>query len=225
MADKFRTMSWALPTFGNRVEQPNAGESAGLPPGETAAREGDDRSAPGGMAITGSNITTNVSQPGEEDTASPGGGSLAASSVAASVAAAARPKPRPGEGGAAGHSQARFMELSAADRRGPGSDEGPPRMITLDELSRHSTAADAWVAVRGDVFDISHYLDFHPGGVEVMLPVLGTDATKAFDESHRWVSAAAILQHVRVGTVQPPPPGSSPAGHRRGGSSQLLCPP
>ena len=59
------------------------------------------------------------------------------------------------------------------------------RIVTKEELSRHNTESDAWMAIRGKVYNISKYLDYHPGGVPILMPEAGTDATLLFDKHHR----------------------------------------
>lgn len=39
-----------------------------------------------------------------------------------------------------------------------------PRGISLDELAKHVERNDAWLAIRGKVYNITPYLDFHPAG-------------------------------------------------------------
>ena len=44
------------------------------------------------------------------------------------------------------------------------------------ELRQHATPDDAWVAIDGEVYDLTGFLAQHPGG-PVMTSILGTDAT------------------------------------------------
>ncbi len=37
------------------------------------------------------------------------------------------------------------------------------RIITLAELSAHSTEKDCWIAIHGKVYDVTNFLDSHPG--------------------------------------------------------------
>ena len=46
------------------------------------------------------------------------------------------------------------------------------RKISDAELRAHSTPSDAWVAIAGDVYDVTRFLALHPGGETVLLPVL-----------------------------------------------------
>lgn len=59
----------------------------------------------------------------------------------------------------------------------------PPRQLcrlSREEVAKHSTADDAWMILHGAVFDVTSFLRYHPGGVDIMLPYLGKDGTAAF---------------------------------------------
>ena len=45
----------------------------------------------------------------------------------------------------------------------------PRRTITLTELSKHNSRNDAWLAISGKVFDVTPYVEYHPGGIEMIL--------------------------------------------------------
>ena len=57
------------------------------------------------------------------------------------------------------------------------------REIDPLELRQHATPDDAWVAIDGEVYDLTGFLAQHPGG-PVMTTILGTDATARVAGSH-----------------------------------------
>lgn len=66
----------------------------------------------------------------------------------------------------------------------------PPRAtitarIPLSEVTRHSLAEDCWLAINGRVYDLTEFLDRHPGGRSVILQWAGKDASKMFNEIHQ----------------------------------------
>lgn len=52
--------------------------------------------------------------------------------------------------------------------------------ITMEQLEMHDNQNDAWICINGTVYDMTNYIDFHPGGVDEILRGAGTDATELF---------------------------------------------
>jgi cytochrome b involved in lipid metabolism len=51
------------------------------------------------------------------------------------------------------------------------------RIIGLAELSQHATTASCWIAVAGNVYDVTLFLHDHPGGDEIVVANADKDAT------------------------------------------------
>ncbi len=45
----------------------------------------------------------------------------------------------------------------------------------------------------GNVYNITQYLDYHPGGVDEIMKGAGIDATALFQEIHSWVNKNDLL--------------------------------
>eukprot|EP01116_Phalansterium_solitarium_P020515 TRINITY_DN608_c0_g1_i1.p1 TRINITY_DN608_c0_g1~~TRINITY_DN608_c0_g1_i1.p1 ORF type:complete len:494 (+),score=81.24 TRINITY_DN608_c0_g1_i1:68-1549(+) len=58
------------------------------------------------------------------------------------------------------------------------------RPICEEELAKHTGPKDAWVAIDGMVYDLSDYLEDHPGGPAPILAYAGKDSTEAFNSVH-----------------------------------------
>ncbi|RKL33502.1 hypothetical protein BFJ72_g10018 [Fusarium proliferatum] len=58
------------------------------------------------------------------------------------------------------------------------------RRVSLDDLKQHNTASDCWIAVHSKVWDITHFINEHPGGPEVLLNLAGSDATELYNDVH-----------------------------------------
>ncbi|XP_029033088.1 cytochrome b5 reductase 4 isoform X1 [Osmia bicornis bicornis] len=101
---------------------------------------------------------------------------------------------------APGHSLMDWIRLgnSGVDLTGVG---GVPRVVTLSELANHNKQNDAWIAIRGIVFNVTRYMDFHPGGISELMRGVGKDATKLFENVHAWVNYQSILQKCVVGRL------------------------
>nr|XP_034834355.1 cytochrome b5 reductase 4 isoform X2 [Maniola hyperantus] len=100
-----------------------------------------------------------------------------------------------------GHSLMDWIRLgnSGKDLTGVG---GRIRPVTPAELAAHSTQKDAWLAIRGRVYNISHYLAYHPGGPEELMRGAGIDATELFDKIHPWVNYDSLLAKCLVGPLR-----------------------
>ena len=44
---------------------------------------------------------------------------------------------------------------------------------TLEEVSKHKKHGDAWMVIKNKVYDVSKFMDQHPGGEEVLLDSAG----------------------------------------------------
>ncbi|XP_063862172.1 cytochrome b5 reductase 4-like [Scylla paramamosain] len=73
--------------------------------------------------------------------------------------------------------------------------------VTPQELAKHSKRNDAWMALKGKVYNVTPYMEFHPGGEEELMRGAGQDATHLFNEVHKWVNFEGMLQKCLVGTV------------------------
>jgi len=56
--------------------------------------------------------------------------------------------------------------------------------ITKEELAKHNTTEDIWVAVHGVVYDFTEFADEHPAGFQSIFELAGTDGTAAFAAVH-----------------------------------------
>lgn len=79
--------------------------------------------------------------------------------------------------------------LSTAGRPSRGSGKntgtnGTNGTITIDQLSHHSTRSSAWIAINGQVYDVTRFLSAHPGGAGILLKYSGKDGSRAFNSVH-----------------------------------------
>lgn len=87
----------------------------------------------------------------------------------------------------------------------PGEDRvrSSDRRITDAELARHSRADDCWMAIRGQVHDVSAYLPEHPSRPSVVLPWCGREASEAYATKGKGrphsPSTDALLASYRIG--------------------------
>ncbi|KAK4201444.1 acyl-CoA dehydrogenase/oxidase [Triangularia verruculosa] len=79
--------------------------------------------------------------------------------------------------------------------------EVPSKTFTRAEVAKHNTEDSVWFVIDTVVYDVSEFLDAHPGGEAVLRQVAGTDATAAFYNLHRH----EVLQKysdLAIGTIE-----------------------
>lgn len=54
------------------------------------------------------------------------------------------------------------------------------KTYTLAEVSIHNNKSDCWLAIEGSVYNVTRFVDQHPGGEEI-LKGCGKDATSLFN--------------------------------------------
>ncbi|XP_068188492.1 cytochrome b5 reductase 4 [Antennarius striatus] len=111
-----------------------------------------------------------------------------------------------------GHSLMDWIRFSKSGRDLTGL-RGRLIEVTQEELQKHNTREDCWTSIRGMVYNLSPYMDYHPGGEEELMKAAGIDGTELFDQVHRWVNYESMLKECLVGrmatvkkVINPPPP-------------------
>uniref|UniRef100_A0AAG5DSF7 Cytochrome-b5 reductase n=1 Tax=Anopheles atroparvus TaxID=41427 RepID=A0AAG5DSF7_ANOAO len=100
-----------------------------------------------------------------------------------------------------GHSLMDWIRLgnSGTDLTGTG---GRIQPVSHAELAKHDRLDDAWMAIRGKVYNVTRYMNFHPGGADELMRGAGKDATKLFEEVHAWVNYESLLAKCYVGPLR-----------------------
>ncbi|CAD8126000.1 unnamed protein product [Paramecium sonneborni] len=73
------------------------------------------------------------------------------------------------------------------------------KQFTIDEVAKHNSINSAWIVINSKVYDVTKYLNKHPGGQDEIIKGIGTDATALFMQNHPWVNAHYLLEHFQVG--------------------------
>jgi cytochrome b involved in lipid metabolism len=56
--------------------------------------------------------------------------------------------------------------------------------LTLAEVAKRNTQSDCWVAIDGNVYDLTRWISSHPGGPGAIRNLCGTDGTAEFIARH-----------------------------------------
>ncbi|XP_022959033.1 cytochrome b5-like [Cucurbita moschata] len=78
---------------------------------------------------------------------------------------------------------------------------GHGKVFTLAEVSQHNTRQDCWLIINGKVYNVTEFLEDHPGGDEVLLSGTGKDATDDFEDVGHSESARETMNKYYVGDI------------------------
>eukprot|EP00055_Hartaetosiga_balthica_P006218 m.19237 g.19237 ORF g.19237 m.19237 type:complete len:133 (-) comp5084_c1_seq1:350-748(-) len=77
------------------------------------------------------------------------------------------------------------------------------KVFTSAEVAKHNTDSDCYYILHGKVYDVTSFLNEHPGGEEVMLDHAGTDCTEAFEDVGHSEDARQDLKALQIGVLDP----------------------
>ncbi|EEF50728.1 cytochrome B5 isoform 1, putative [Ricinus communis] len=71
----------------------------------------------------------------------------------------------------------------------------------MSEVAQHNTKEDCWIVIDGKVYDVSSYLDEHPGGDDVVIAATAKDATDDFEDAGHSEDARELLNSFCIGEL------------------------
>ncbi|KAL1222267.1 Cytochrome b5 domain-containing protein RLF [Cardamine amara subsp. amara] len=99
-----------------------------------------------------------------------------------------------------GYSQMDWLKLTRTHPDLAGlKGESNKRRISMDEVKKHRLGDSMWTVLKGRVYNITPYMNFHPGGVDMLIKVAGRDGTSLFNKYHAWVNYDILLEKCLVG--------------------------
>lgn len=77
---------------------------------------------------------------------------------------------------------------------------------TLEDIAKHDSKEDCWMAIDDSVYDVTDYIDSHPGGEEI-LDGCGIDSTSIFmrrpsDGRSHSITAQVTLERYLIGELE-----------------------
>ncbi|XP_004273260.2 cytochrome b5 type B [Orcinus orca] len=94
------------------------------------------------------------------------------------------------------------VEASGSDGKGRGV-ETSVTYYRLEEVAKRNSPKEIWLAIHGRVYDVTRFLNEHPGGEEVLLEQAGGDATESFEDVGHSSDAREMLKQYYIGDVHP----------------------
>ena len=77
------------------------------------------------------------------------------------------------------------------------------KLYSLLEVKEHKSKESAWCVYKNVVYDVTNFLDEHPGGADLLFDECGGDLTKAFDDVGHSDSAVNDLKQYKIGELRP----------------------
>ncbi|KAL0914122.1 hypothetical protein M5K25_017629 [Dendrobium thyrsiflorum] len=79
--------------------------------------------------------------------------------------------------------------------------EGDQKLYHFDEVSKHSATKDCWLIIHGKVYDVTPFMDDHPGGDEVLLTATKKDASDDFEDVGHSNPARDLMDKYCIGKI------------------------
>ena len=82
-------------------------------------------------------------------------------------------------------------------------DEKNFKEFTYEEVKKHIRDDDCWIVIHEHVYNVTEFLEDHPGGPLVLKKKAGKDATKQFDEAGHSTAAKEMMADYLIGKLKP----------------------
>mmetsp|Transcript_7887 Transcript_7887/g.10829 ORF Transcript_7887/g.10829 Transcript_7887/m.10829 type:complete len:141 (-) Transcript_7887:167-589(-) len=92
--------------------------------------------------------------------------------------------------------------MGGDDTKKAAASAKPAKFISMEEVKKHTKVKDLWFVIHGKVYDVTKYVEDHPGGLEVMQDNAGKDVSDQFEEFFHSTDARDILKKYEVGAVE-----------------------
>ncbi|KAL4955419.1 FMN-dependent dehydrogenase-domain-containing protein [Aspergillus filifer] len=75
-------------------------------------------------------------------------------------------------------------------------------MHTIKGVATHDSRSSCWIVIQGQVYDLTSFLDEHPGGAAVILEYGGKHATSVFDAIHPKGTIEQLPKEMNLGPIE-----------------------
>uniref|UniRef100_A0A8C5F9K1 Cytochrome b5 n=1 Tax=Gadus morhua TaxID=8049 RepID=A0A8C5F9K1_GADMO len=73
----------------------------------------------------------------------------------------------------------------------------------LSEIEEQNTFKSTWIIINNNVYDVTKFLEEHPGGEEVLREQAGGDATESFEDVGHSTDAREMAADMKIGELHP----------------------
>ncbi|XP_028131707.1 cytochrome b5 [Diabrotica virgifera virgifera] len=74
-------------------------------------------------------------------------------------------------------------------------------LYSLADVKKHNDNKSTWIVIHNNVYDVTPFLNEHPGGEEVLLEQAGKEASEAFEDVGHSSDARELMVKYKVGEV------------------------
>ncbi|XVE73655.1 hypothetical protein DITRI_Ditri11bG0136200 [Diplodiscus trichospermus] len=75
------------------------------------------------------------------------------------------------------------------------------KVFAYEDVAKHKERNQCWLLISGKVYDVTAFLEEHPGGDEVLLAASGKDATEDFEDVGHSDDAKELMQTYYIGEI------------------------
>ena len=85
-------------------------------------------------------------------------------------------------------------------------DEKETKIFSLEDVEKHKQSSgedkSIWMVIHDKVYDVSKFLDEHPGGEEILIEHAGQDATEPFEDVGHSTDARDMMKDYLIGELR-----------------------
>lgn len=78
-----------------------------------------------------------------------------------------------------------------------------PKYYRLEEVQQHNSSKSTWIIIHHKIYDVTKFLEEHPGGEEVLREQAGGDATENFEDVGHSTDARTMSSQFVIGELHP----------------------
>ncbi|XP_063908761.1 cytochrome b5 [Zophobas morio] len=75
------------------------------------------------------------------------------------------------------------------------------KQYSLEEVKKHNDNQSTWIVIHNNVYDVTVFLNEHPGGEEVLLEQAGKDGSEAFEDVGHSSDARELMKKYQIGEI------------------------
>ncbi|XP_065064801.1 cytochrome b5-like isoform X1 [Rhopilema esculentum] len=79
---------------------------------------------------------------------------------------------------------------------------GERKLFSKEEIKQHNDGRSCWLIIHDKVYDVTEFLEEHPGGEEVLLELAGSDGSESFEDVGHSTDAREIMEKYLVGELK-----------------------